>query len=409
MANEKIKSFVPVAICLSLAVISIIIRIPDFANDDFHNSDATWHVLHTLRCYDETPASIHKFLPIVTLGDEADKSITWGATIPDEYGNYYYTSFSPAGFVAPYLFMKLLHIPLSLIGLYAFNSVLYVLCFIFTAMLFCKLFKSIDKKHIWLMTAAIYLFQPEIMQGQGITYWPQSLFQLILLFQLNLLFSSFTRKKYAIMLFLCLLGAYTEWTGFCANIGIAVMYLCTDKRKWQSIGKAVGVLIATAAAFGVFSLHYLMIVSGKDFALALIARFFARNVATDTPLWFLGAGYVISFALFGLLAFVGIIWCLSMKNKRSLFWQSIKAHRWLFIVMAIALVENVIMKQHAVAYSFDRMKFIIPLIGVFFCAVEAFVLSARSADNTTHICSSASVQRNEFGRIQVREHELLCF
>jgi hypothetical protein len=216
------------AICLLLAVVSIIIRIPDFKHNDFHNSDATWHVLHTLRCYEETPISTHKFLPIVTLGAAEDKFITWGATIPDQYGNYYYTSFSPAGFVAPYLFMKLLRIPISLMGLYAFNLVLLILCFIFTATLFCKLFKIIGKNYIWLMSAVIYLFQPEIMQGQGITYWPHSLYQLIFLLQLNLLFSVYTRKNYLFMLLLCFLGAYTEWTGYCVNIGIALMYLCIE-------------------------------------------------------------------------------------------------------------------------------------------------------------------------------------
>jgi hypothetical protein len=42
------------------------------------------------------------------------------------------------------------------------------------------------------------------------------------------------------------------------------------------------------------------------------------------------------------------------------------------------------MKQHAVAYSFDRMKAVIPIMGLLFCAVETIVLSARSARNTTH-------------------------
>ena len=48
----------------------------------------------TVQAYDETPASIHKFLPIVSLGDELDKEIQWAEMVADEQGNYYYTSFS---------------------------------------------------------------------------------------------------------------------------------------------------------------------------------------------------------------------------------------------------------------------------------------------------------------------------
>ena len=70
----------------------------------YHNSDATWHMPLTVTAYDETPISDHLFLPIVTLGEESGKGIPWGATIPDNKGNYYYTSFSPAGYFAAYLF-----------------------------------------------------------------------------------------------------------------------------------------------------------------------------------------------------------------------------------------------------------------------------------------------------------------
>jgi hypothetical protein len=386
MVKLKIKSYYSMVVCFLLVAVSIIIRIHDFKYNDFYNSDATWHVLHTLRCYEKTSVSIHKFLPIVTFDAAEDKFITWGATIPDQYGNYYYTSFSPAGFVAPYLFMKLLHIPISAMGLYTFNSILLILCFIFIARLFCKLFKTIDKKYVWLITAVIYPFQPEIMQGQGITYWSQSLYQLILLLQLNLLFSVYTRKNYFFMLFLCFSGAYTEWTGYCANIGIALFYLCTEEKKWPSIFMSMGVIVSTVVAFAIFCLHYLLVVDAKDFVLALISRFFARNVTTDVKLWRLGAGYVISFALLGLTTVCYSIIALLRRSGDypPLLCASLEAHKWLFIVTAFALVENVIMKEHAIAYSFDRMKAVIPIIGLLFCSVESIMSFKRSLGSTIH-------------------------
>lgn len=35
---------------------------------NYLNSDATWHTLLTMEAYEETPISVHKFLPIVSLG-----------------------------------------------------------------------------------------------------------------------------------------------------------------------------------------------------------------------------------------------------------------------------------------------------------------------------------------------------
>lgn len=78
---------------------------------NYYNADATWHTLLTIEAYNETPISEHLFLPIVSLGSQDDKYIPWGATIPDENGNYYYTSFSVAGYFFPWLFMKTFRLP----------------------------------------------------------------------------------------------------------------------------------------------------------------------------------------------------------------------------------------------------------------------------------------------------------
>ena len=92
---------------------------------NYLNSDATWHTLLTMEAYEETPISVHKFLPIVSLGGMDNKHISWGATIPDLEGNYYYTSFSPAGYVLPYFFVKIFHLPINEKSLYIFNTILF--------------------------------------------------------------------------------------------------------------------------------------------------------------------------------------------------------------------------------------------------------------------------------------------
>jgi len=382
MVKSIFKKYHPLIICLLLALISIIVRIPDFSKNDYHNSDATWHILHTFHCYDETPASVHKFLPIVTSGDSADKFIPWGASVPDEYGNYYYTSFSPASFVPPYLFIKLFQLPIDVISLYIFNSILLILCFIFTAKLFCKLFNTIDKKYIWYMSAAIYLFQPEIMHGQGVVYWAQSLYQLILLLQLNLLFSEHTRKRYIAMLILSLIGAYTEWTGFCANFGIALVYLFIGECKKHNFRRFLGILASTVLGFVLFCYHYLQVLDVDIFISAMISRFNARNVVNTVPLSKLMQGYFTSFSLFIIITTLCILYCLLSKTHRNTFFHSLKTRERLFFVTIIVLLENIIMKEHAISYSFDRMKLIILLLALFFCTVETFMLLSPNVNRT---------------------------
>lgn len=92
MLNQKMKmvKILPIIICIILQIASICLRAPKINSENYKSSDATYHVLLTMKAYDETPYSIHKLLPIVLLGNATDKGIKWGSTIPDRYGNYHY-------------------------------------------------------------------------------------------------------------------------------------------------------------------------------------------------------------------------------------------------------------------------------------------------------------------------------
>ena len=373
MLINKLKQNLLVVACIVIAILSVIIRTPNFDNEDFYNSDATWHVLHTIRCYDETPFAIHKFLPIVTLGDESDKNITWGATIPDKYGNYYYTSFSPAGFAAPYFFMKIFQLPLSLNGLYVFNSALYILCFILCARLFIKLFPTIKRDYIWFFITAVYLFQPEIMHGQGLVYWSQSLYQAIFFGQLILLLDEKKRgdpKMYGAALLLCVFAAYTEWTGYLANIGIACALFLMEKGRARYT-KSAGVALATFAAGAIFCAHYLTTVNAQDFTRALINRFTSRNFTSSVSLDLLAKGYAVSFGLLICALIFIVAYVLTRQETRERFAASLKSQRFIIIISLFAVMENFIMKQHAIAYSYDRIKAILLIITIILCAVES--------------------------------------
>ena len=64
--EKKLYKAIILLILSFVLVVSVsIIRYPQ-GDINFVNSDATYHTLLTMQAYDETPASVHKFLPIVT-------------------------------------------------------------------------------------------------------------------------------------------------------------------------------------------------------------------------------------------------------------------------------------------------------------------------------------------------------
>ena len=123
--NIKLEYLFLVGIIFVVILVSII----KFRSGEINylDSDATWHTLLTMQAYDETPIREHKFLPIVSLGGLDNKGISWGATIPDKDGNYYYTSFSPAGYILPYIFVKIFRLPINEKSLYCFNTLLFAI------------------------------------------------------------------------------------------------------------------------------------------------------------------------------------------------------------------------------------------------------------------------------------------
>lgn len=368
--------------CIIVLIGSFFIRIPKTDIQNFRNADATYHVLLTMRAYDETPVSVHKFLPIVSLGDDDDKNIPWGATVPDQYGNYYYTSFSPAGYVAPYLFVKLFALPINEMSLYIFNFILYVLCFLLTGRFFVKVFKEkINRHFIIILTALIYLFQPEIMHSQGMVYWHQSLFQLLFLFQLNLFINLNNKRNWILFFLLCLIIPYVEWTGHVSNLGFALAFflnrtISVSKEKitieTKAFLKFITVGLLSLLSFGIFVIHFLTTVEIKDFVLALLTRFKSRGILTSASFANLISGYIESFGILLGIIFAALIVILLVKNLRVKLVALIREYKTVFFVVSFVLLENILLKQHAISYTFDRMKVIFLLVFMVMCAVYVF-------------------------------------
>lgn len=372
---EEQKTLIIILVITVITVISISAMKYRGGEINYQNSDATWHTLLTMEAYDETPIRIHKFLPIVSLGSADDKFISWGGTIPDEYGNYYYTSFSPAGYVLPYLFVKLLGLPISEVSLYYFNTALFVISAVLWVILLDRVYLDNSNKGILLLIGALtYIFSPELFHGMGIVYWHQSLMQVTLLIQV---LSYFLWKKddskhgKRIFWVMTLVNPYIEWTGYIANVGFAIMELFINRKDklFKSWRNPVKIAVLSVSSFIIFSLHYLSVVSTMDFLRALKNRFLDRSFSSTTRLADVFGGYINSFLFLWLLLAILIIWNVAKSGKLEF------KNRCLLFITTFLILENIIMKQHAYSYTYDRMKMIF-LLSLIICEFTNQILES---------------------------------
>ncbi len=343
---------------------------------DYHNSDATWHTLLTVTAYNETPIYEHLFLPIVSLGGIDDKDIKWGETIPDEKGNYYYTSFSPAGYFAPWLFLKITNLPVNEQGLYIFNTFLFGSSAILLIYLLSLIYH--EEKHypfISLIGGLCYISAPEILHNMGIVYWHQSLLQVMLILQTIMYYKYINEKSnFSKYLFygLSIINPYIEWTGYIANIGFAIAefirYWNIDKRK--GLKNVFCLAILTMLSFELFSIHYLTRVDSITFLTALKNRFLSRSAGAAIELATLFGSYFKSFLYVWVILIISLIFCF-IKNK-----QLELKHGLIFLVLSFPILENIIMKGHAFAYSYDRMKAILLLV-LLICEITRNIIASK--------------------------------
>ncbi len=345
-------------IIITVTVFVIIISALKYRSGEINYkcSDATWHTLLTIEAYNETPITQHLFLPIVSLGNENDKNISWGATIPDEKGNYYYTSFSPAGYFAPWLFMKIFNLPVCEKSLYAFNTVLFAISAVLWTLFIIQIYSKLPNKYFLAVAGVVtYVLTPELLHGMGIVYWHQSIMQVTLLAQVMAFYNlKETNSKTARIAFyiLALINPYIEWTGYVANVGFAFaeIIIAYKRNIKRGVINAIILGLITVSSFGLFTIHYLLRVDAKIFMATLKSRFMARNIANSAHLIDLFSGYLKSFLYIWVLMIVLIIWNIAQK-------QSIELKKGiLMFLLLFFLIENILMKEHAISYTYDRMK-----------------------------------------------------
>lgn len=335
---------------LILLTCAFFIKYNNFKNDrGIENIQATYHALLTINSLSSLPVNESALLPTVNFSGDINKNIPWAAAVKTSEGNYIYTSFPSLGFVAPYVTLRALNAALSMKNLFLFNSALSVLTttvfFTMVYLLTSTCSSEIRKSIAAVAGCSVLIFSCESLVSSGLVYWPHALSQLIIavILLLFVIRGDKNNNIVDIALFLSLLAfSMTEWTGyvFCA---LLVVYLFIVKPEdWKRISYIC--ISSSLLAIIIFAMQIEMVISLDEFFRTSIERFSARS-SSKANLSKLLEGYWVSFGIYLIFIIPFIIY---LKDKR---------YRFLLILCVFPMFENVILAQHATAFTFDRWKF----------------------------------------------------
>lgn len=326
------------------------------------------HILVTELAFEQTSWRIHHFLPIFTLGASYNKFVDNhpGAESMDWRGNYYYTSTPPLTFDLPYFFSKLTGGPPTLFKLRSYNLVLqYAAAGALGWLVFLCGRSSGVEKNLCLITGAvasiIYITAPESLHSHTISLWAQQFFCVLLVIQLIVYLF---RPSLWLLGLMAFVGCLADWTPYLANFSMAAIALWSyfksrDRRALHiAIALAVGVLLAGICMMFWFHTEFSLLSYITD----LRVRRHARSQGGLRDLQYFVPAYINSLGLFTIICAVVLLqrpWTTQFSNvlrKRQPIFPAVNPFLLCIAIFCISLIENILMKVHALEYSYDRLK-----------------------------------------------------
>ena len=308
------------------------------------NEDSASHVLATAKCYRQASWRVHYGLPIFTFAATQDKGIDDlpSASRQDKAGNVYYTSFPPGVFLAGYLVANAGD---PIVSLRLFNVLLQGL----TSLLLGGLaYKASGNWLAACAAAAVYAATPESLKSHSIGFWAQQVYAPIMVVQVGL--ATFRPRSPwlpAIGFFACLL----EWTAFPLGMGVTLCgwlrFRKTGDRAdlWAAVANLCAILAGGLTLIG----WYGLIMDPKEYLVSLGYRAGVRS----TRIALMGSlvlRYGKSFGAFLVPMAASLMLIMSKRSRQWGCWG------WIFVLYGSALLENIVMGDHALKYSYDRLK-----------------------------------------------------
>jgi hypothetical protein len=238
-----------------------------------------------IRYWNETPISHHKFLLFATGKNKGDKNLSWDhieRDINDGKGNYYYTSYPPFAYIAPYITFRLFKIEPTVFSLRIFSIIIHLLCCLLIFLILLMLTGISYKNKINLPAIigfSVYLFSLLPYWYHSMRFYSDTFVQLFFIAGIYLFLKILqnTASKLYLSLFstTLFLMCYTEWLGFLFALSVMLYALFTiKKRGMKSLFFVTG--ITSAIALITLLLHYSLITNFRDLFYYLLAAYKKR-------------------------------------------------------------------------------------------------------------------------------------
>ena len=350
------------------------------------NVDATYHAAMMVQTMLDHPLCSHRLLPIMNYNHEPDRHTRWGACLRNKEGNIFYLSFPPAYVVLPAALFKILDIPPTVGSLQYFSLAISLLTTILLFLLLNQIFRSYDSHRlISIAGVLIYAFSLESINA-SCEYCAQVLFQPLLVafilvrVRLEVLIAAeskiYSGKMLSYSILYCVLSFFmlaTEWAAIPTIAGTVMYeifcYFCHKNERRKYILLILLPLLGAALASLMLVVNVLSMFDYDAVKQYLMSRKNARSGINDIyPLF---SPYVRSLGFFSIIipVFLFLLFLTgTSKIRNSLLSLSL-------VIIASALIENYLVVNHAIIYSYDRLKFVlistVAACGIFVQITEA--------------------------------------
>jgi hypothetical protein len=388
-----------VAVVLSLLfILSVAIRHPLF-NQEFTNSHE-WlsaHTLTTVELWNQVSPQIHHFNLLYTFPARSNKFVDdlWSAGVPDRFGNYYYVSMPHLGFLTPYLFFKLFHLPPNIADLEYCGLTLHLIVCVLLFLLLWRLTRGFPGALLASSTAfCVFLFAPTALY-----YYQNALvgsvmvipYTVMLLIAVTVLFEDGASRAAERIAWLLLLlglvgGCLADWQGYFTAFATAVVAFTIALRAPQRRRTAVAVLllacVGVAIAILVTVLQDARIAGFDQFEHTILGRLHERTGGKNiNPLTFdyyrrLARFYA---AYLPFLIAAGAFFAIAVRRGyRGIPDLFRKAGIPLAISLLAVLADHLILANHTAIHIFTTLNTLVPIAIV--CGLGAIALCESGAD-----------------------------
>lgn len=376
-------------------------------NKRWWNEETAFHTLNTLRRYEAFAIKDHWFAVSPPLGIDlkcetfedlchkhvdADKPSSAIVSSPALNGATVYSSFPPGAFVISYPFVNLIN---DITGIPELSSIRiwnWTLALV-TSLLFCASLLRLSptgmrfRNAIIIVSCLPLLAAVEPLHSHHQSLWAHQVFQPILAGCILLLTYARTSKNAAMLGLLCFIGSWVEWTAYLMCIALFFVVAIQSSRGDRLKNTAIFTTIAGAGGLTLLAYYALLLGTDRYFS-ELFARFSSRTVTVDYLDW---TDWVVSlFQSYGAWIVAALVLFIErMTYRKSNNLDGVPDSRkiaCMVVVSAFLLIENALMFEHAIVYTFDRLKwgFLLGLLIYWFS-------SAAVADNRKSIVLSIAV------------------